>query len=455
MGGVYSCSCPAWRNQSLGIEQRSCKHLRRYRGDAAEAERVGQPAPRAPARRSGANGGSAAAVASDGHVEPTAPPVLLAERWDGVQDPSGWWLSEKLDGVRAYWDGEVFLSRLGNRYVCPAWFSEGLPKTPLDGELWVGRKKFQKTVSIVRRQDQSEHWREVRYLVFDAPALDAPFEQRLAALEAAVADAPYASAHPHQRCAGIEQLQGELARVEALGGEGLMLRKPGSRYVAGRSSTLLKVKTFHDAEARVIDHLPGTGRHKGRLGALRAELPDGTRFSVGTGLSDAERDNPPPVGTLITFRYQELSDDGVPRFPSYVGVRHDVAWPAEAKTPAPAAAAKPAPASKPAPAAKTPAPAAKPAPAAPKAAPAKPAPAPATAASTTNTNDVTYLEFVGGSSSKFWEVTIKGVELYVRYGRIGAQGTTQLKTFADETAARREAGKLADGKRKKGYREPS
>lgn len=109
-----------------------------------------------------------------------------------------------------------------------------------------------------------------------------------------------------------------LRRVEKTGGEGLMLREPGSDYVGGRSFSLLKVKTFLDAEARVIAHLPGSGKHRGRLGALEVELPDGTRFKVGTGLSDAQREQPPPVGSTITFRYQELTRAGVPRFPSFL-----------------------------------------------------------------------------------------------------------------------------------------
>jgi len=112
-----------------------------------------------------------------------------------------------------------------------------------------------------------------------------------------------------------------------LGGEGLMMRRPRSHYEVGRSHSLLKVKSFHDAEARVIGHQPGTGKHKGRLGALLVEMPNGTQFAVGTGLSDAERNRPPAIGSIITYRYQELSDGGVPRFPSYVGVRHDFAWP--------------------------------------------------------------------------------------------------------------------------------
>jgi DNA ligase-1 len=306
-GGVYSCSCPAWRNQSIAIEKRTCKHLKKLRGEEAEAARVGGAV--APAKKP-ADGES-----SEG------PPLLLAHSWEQDTDLTGWWMSEKLDGVRAYWDGKHFVSRLGNRFHAPDWFTSGLPDHPLDGELFGGRKKFQRTVSIVRRQDRSDAWKEIRYVVFDAPALDAPFEDRLARIEELLdkKGLAHVEAHPHELCRGVDHLREELARVEALGGEGLMLRKPGSKYEVGRSQTLLKVKTFHDAEARVIAHLPGAGRHKGRLGALECEMADGTRFSVGTGFSDQERENPPAVGTLVTYRYQELSKDGVPRFPSYVG----------------------------------------------------------------------------------------------------------------------------------------
>src|SRR5438067_1203273 len=305
VGGVYSCTCPAWRNQSAGIERRTCKHLRKLRGEAAEEARLGSALP-APVR------------ARTGGGDRTAPALLLAERWDNVLDPTGWWLSEKLDGVRAYWDGTQFWSRLGNPFHAPDWFVAGLPGEPLDGELWIGRKQFQRTVSVVRRQDKSEHWQQVRYVVFDAPKLDKEFEKRLAFVrECLTSDRPpYAVPHDHRRCQSLDHLRSELDRLEALRGEGLMLRRAGSRYESGRSSTLLKVKRFHDAEARVLQHVGGAGRHKGRLGALLVELPGGTTFSVGTGLPDAQREQPPPVGSLITVRYQELSEAGVPRFPS-------------------------------------------------------------------------------------------------------------------------------------------
>jgi len=185
--------------------------------------------------------------------------------------------------------------------------------------------------------------------VFDAPNALGGFEQRLAHAKKALtrSQTPHARTLEHVVCTSVDHLREELARVEALGGEGLMMRRPGSKYESGRSSSLLKVKTFHDTEAIVVRHLPGAGRHKGRLGALECDLPDGTRFSVGTGFSDAERASPPPVGAVITFRYQELTTDGVPRFPSYIGVRDDVAWPPTNDAPraqAPAAAAVVAPA---------------------------------------------------------------------------------------------------------------
>ncbi|AKQ69484.1 DNA ligase (ATP) [Myxococcus hansupus] len=320
-GGVYSCSCPAWRNQSVGIERRTCKHLRRVRGDAAENARIGADA------AGGATPPPRAAKSASASDDTKAPPLLLAQSWENDVDLTDWWMSEKLDGVRAYWDGKQFWSRLGNPFLAPEWFTAGLPDFPLDGELFGGRKRFQRTVSVVRRQDRSDDWKELSFVAFDAPGVEGTFEARLERCRQWMEDTrpAYAKWHEHARCGGTAHLREELARVEALGGEGLMLRQPGSRYEAGRSHTLLKVKSFKDDEARVVGHVAGAGRHKGRLGALEVELRNGKRFSVGTGLSDAERAAPPPVGAIITFRYQELSNDGIPRFPSYVGVRVDAA----------------------------------------------------------------------------------------------------------------------------------
>jgi DNA ligase-1 len=417
VGGVYSCTCPAWRNQSLPIERRTCKHLRRYRGEQAEQDRIGGPLP---TRRAGS-----------ADRKPHAPQLLLAHRWDNDIDLAGWWMSEKLDGVRAYWDGQRFLSRQGNLFHAPAWFIAGLPEGPLDGELWLARKSFQRTVSIVRRQDESELWQEIVFVMFDAPEVDGDFEARQAFLQATFDEhqPSYARVLQQDRCTGLSHLREELARIEALGGEGLMLRQPASSYETGRSSTLLKVKTFHDAEARVVEHLAGRGRHKGRLGALAAELPDGTSFSVGTGLSDAQRESPPPVGSVITFRYQELSDGGVPRFPSFVRVFRDAE---EAEVPQAArSTTRKSPSSR------------------------GSAKQPTDPDSTGENSDISarYFEFVDGKSQKFWEITVSGSDVTVRYGRIGSDGQSKTKSLCDEATAARHAEKLIAAKTGKGYAE--
>lgn len=451
-GGVYSCSCPAWRNQSKPIEQRTCKHLTGLRGEEAERERLA-----AAGDSSERPTGRPASTHRQAKPAEGVPPLLLAERWDGQDNLAGWWMSEKLDGVRAYWDGSRFISRLGHPFHAPTWFVEGLPDVPLDGELWGGRKRFQRTVSVVRRQDASSDWKEISYLVFDAPSLDAPFESRLKSISELLA-APglaYARTHEHALCRGLEHLKAELARVESLGGEGLMLRKPGSRYVAGRSSTLLKVKSFLDSEARVIGHVMGAGRHQGRLGAVLVEMPDGRTFSVGTGFSDAEREDPPPVGSVISYRYQELSDGGIPRFPSYVGVREDVPWEA-----APGAASDggdgPAltlygsgpllpiriefgvdGAAREVEVART-------------------SSAGGVRGSRESSGGVGWprrFELVEGRSSKFWQVSVASNSFEVRFGRIGTEGQRQTKTFSTDHEAVIEAEKLIAEKLRKGYQE--
>jgi DNA ligase 1 len=408
-GGVYSCTCPAWRNQSIGIERRTCKHLRKLRGDAAEEARLGGALPAKPVKNPGEDG------------EEAGPPVLLAESWDNATDLAGWWMSEKLDGVRAYWDGKQFVSRQGNLYHAPDWFIEGLPETPLDGELWLDRKKFQRAVSIVRRQDKSDLWKELSFLVFDAPGAGGVFEDRMKFVDETLGSRKlaYARAHKQVLCTDIAALKAELARVEALGGEGLMLRQPGSTYVAGRSSTLLKIKSFKDAEAVVVGHQPGAGKHKGKTGALTVRLADGTEFGVGTGLSDRERANPPGVGATITFRYQELSDKGVPRFPSFVGVRVDAPVAAVAVVKEPVKVVKEV--------------------------------APTVSSGSSEPAGKRYFEFKDEKSSKFWEVSRSGNEMTTRWGKIGTAGQSKTKAFGDETAAKKMIQKLIDEKMGEGY----
>jgi DNA ligase-1 len=247
--------------------------------------------------------------------------VLLAKTWAG-SDPSGWWMSEKLDGVRAVWDCRTLITRNGQPINAPAWFTGQLPKgEPLDGELWIGRGQFQKTVGVVRSQSAGDEWRAVRFAAFDAPMALGGFEERHAAMRDALANCGgQAFALPQRQCSGQADLLEELNRVQHLGGEGLMLRQPASRYERKRSGSLLKVKTFHDAEATVIGYEGGTGRNADAVGALVARLPDGTQFCVSSGLTDAMRRRPPAIGAVFTFKYQQLTDAGVPRFPSFCRV---------------------------------------------------------------------------------------------------------------------------------------
>ena len=252
------------------------------------------------------------------------PPLLLAKPYTDDIDVRDYWVSEKLDGVRAYWDGRRLLSRRGNVFQAPAWFTEGFPPHPLDGELWLGRGAFEATLSAVRKQRPvAAEWRQLSYQVFELPGAAGDFTRRLERLERIVAavNSPYLKLIPHQRLKDQAALQRKLDEVVAGGGEGLMLHRADSLYQTGRGNALLKLKTYEDAEAVVIAHLPGKGRNLGRLGALLVEMPDGKQFKIGSGFSDQERENPPPIGALVTYKYYGLSRRGIPRFASFLRIR--------------------------------------------------------------------------------------------------------------------------------------
>src|SRR5262249_8074571 len=210
-----------------------------------------------------------------------------------------------------------FISRRGNLFLAPDWFLAGLPSVPLDGELWITRKKFTLAQGIAMSQTRGEDWRQMRYVVYDAPAHGGEFEARMRFIDDLFARArpQFVNILEQRQCRDLDHLRSELERIEALGGEGLMLRQPGSLYASGRSPTLLKVKTFHTAEAVVIGHQPGEGRHKGRLGALVARVAGGSEFRIGPRLSAAPRARPPPPGRAGPVKDQEPHGPRVPRRP--------------------------------------------------------------------------------------------------------------------------------------------
>ena len=258
-----------------------------------------------------------------------APALLLAGRYRPGIELRDWWVSEKYDGVRAHWDGRQLRTRGGERIAAPAWFTAGWPALPMDGELWAGRGRFEHAQSAAaREQPDDAQWRALRYMVFDLPAHPGSFDERLAALRAAVSalDHTWVQAVPQRKVAGDAELQALLREVVRGGGEGLMLHRGASLYRAGRGDDLLKLKTHDDAEARVIAHVPGKGKHAGRLGALMVETPEGRRFALGTGFTDAQRADPPPVGSWVTYRFRGLHEgSGLPRFASFLRVRSDEA----------------------------------------------------------------------------------------------------------------------------------
>ncbi len=264
-------------------------------------------------------------AASVGHGR-TVPALMQARVYQGEADLSRYWVSEKFDGVRAYWDGENLISRHGNRFDVPATFTRGFPEQPLDGELWMGRGTFSRMVGLINRHDTGpEHWRDVYYMVFDLPRAAGPFDQRLNTLRGLLEahDNPHLRLVRQIKLPDRAALNRRLEKVIEAGGEGLMLHRGDAPYRSYRSADLLKVKPYQDAEARVVAHLPGEGRLEGMMGALLMETDGGQHFRLGTGFSDAQRADPPPIGSLVTYKFYGRTRHGLPRFPSFLRVRRE------------------------------------------------------------------------------------------------------------------------------------
>ena len=284
------------------------------------------------------------------HKNP-AYPAMLAHDWTekGQPDPAGYWASEKYDGVRALWDGETFYSRTGKIFHAPQWYKDTLPKTPLDGELWLERSVagFQKGVGIVKRLKGGEAWRDITYIVFDIPTSTEPFEKVQAKLKR-MDLGPYSHVAPQYRVKSESDMLRRYEEALAEGAEGIMLREPRSRYVPKRTMALLKVKPKDSAEAVVIGYTAGKGRHEGRMGALRVHLlgDKSKEFKVGGGFKDAERDERLyPLGTIVEVNFNDKTAAGLPRFPRFHRVRTDLM--ADRPKAAPKAKPKAAPKAKP------------------------------------------------------------------------------------------------------------
>ncbi|MGB0219721.1 MAG: DNA ligase [Sinimarinibacterium flocculans] len=259
--------------------------------------------------------------------EPAPPPLMLAQRYEAGVDVRDYWISEKLDGVRGYWDGSRLLTRGGRRIRTPDWYTAGWPHVPLDGELWIGRGRFDEVSGIVRRQQPEDGaWQRVRYMVFDLPAHPGTFDERLAALRDLTDRLRIDWLQPvaQFRLDSPAALEARLADILSVGGEGLMLHRAAALRQVRRGEDLLKLKAHDDAEAQVIGHEPGQGRYRGMLGALRVRAADGREFRLGTGFTDAQRRSPPAPGTWVTYRYNGLTSTGLPRFARFLRVRDEM-----------------------------------------------------------------------------------------------------------------------------------
>lgn len=247
--------------------------------------------------------------------------VLLAKSAPSGVDPEGYLISEKLDGVRAVWDGKVLRFRSGRVVAAPTWFTEKLPKIALDGELWLGRGQFDAVSGMVRKTKPVDaEWQQLKYMLFELPQDKAKFAERAVTLKSIVQDAGFAQLQAVEqfKIANRATLQAKLDDVVQGGGEGLMLHLANSLVTVGRSDVLLKLKPVQDAEAVVIGHIAGNGKYKGMTGALDVKTADGQRFKIGTGLSDADRKQPPAIGSIITYNYRDLTPSGKPRFASFL-----------------------------------------------------------------------------------------------------------------------------------------
>jgi DNA ligase-1 len=234
-----------------------------------------------------------------------------------------YYVSEKLDGIRGRWNGVELITRNGNIINAPDWFIKDFPQQTVDGELWLARNSFAKTASIILRNTPNKDWQNIKFMLFDMPEHKGTFSQRLSELRRLVDTiaSPYLQLIPQFKLANKSELMRKLDDIVEQGAEGMMLNHHDAYYKDGRSASLLKLKKYQDAEARVIQHLLGKGKYKNMLGSLLVELDSGLQFRIGSGFSDLQRQNPPQINTIITFKYYGLTARGIPRFASFLRIK--------------------------------------------------------------------------------------------------------------------------------------
>ncbi len=259
------------------------------------------------------------------YASSVTPALTLANEYHAGIKFSGYWVSEKYDGIRALWTGTELVSRHGNVIHAPEWFIKSLPTHQMvEGELWAGRGGFNEVQSIVLdEKPDDEEWRKIQWMVFDMPMQQGDYISRFAALNhwAYLLKQPFIQVIPYRTFPNETQLKNYLKTVEQGGGEGVMLRRTKDEYQLGRSDSLLKLKSYQDAEAIVIGYKPGKGRLKGKVGSIQVRTEDGVSLFIGSGLSDEERIFPPDIGSQVTYRYNGLTSKGKPRFARFLRIK--------------------------------------------------------------------------------------------------------------------------------------
>lgn len=256
------------------------------------------------------------------HAE--VPKLFLLKNYTQQSGVIGWVMSEKLDGVRAYWDGKQLVSRNGKVFTPPPSFTEDFPPFALDGELWSRRGGFEEVVSVINTKETHEGWDALSMNVFELPSQRGGLFERLAVLE------NYLLLHPTSRIKIVkqrvikekEEIKEYLEKVMAMGGEGLVLRDPLTPYYSGRTDDALKYKSFIDADCRVLSIIEGKGKLEGSMGALSCDY-QGKVIKIGSGFSSQQRNSPPKIGTVISFKYYGLTHLGNPKYPVFLRVRSD------------------------------------------------------------------------------------------------------------------------------------
>lgn len=260
-------------------------------------------------------------------------------------------VSEKLDGVRAIWNGKELKTRNGNIINAPKCFTNNFPNFSLDGELWSKRNDFSNISSIVKKLDSAcESWKEIKYYVFDVPPKDNQncnnlenklcfLEHRLQILQDYLKNKNTTiRIIKQEKLDSIKSLESKLQQITRQNGEGLVIRKNFAPYESGRSNNAFKLKMTQDSECKVKGYTKGKGKFEGKMGAIictqslesfnpiihplmtKDNKKEMIEFKIGSGFNDKMRENPPKIDSIITYKFQGFSKNGLPKFPVFLRI---------------------------------------------------------------------------------------------------------------------------------------